>query len=153
MRFSTLSSLAATALLASANPQIFLPLPSLFPAGPAVGSIVSTALAAAPIPSAVAPAVVSAVAAAPAVPNNASPDSIPGLDIPPAELVDNILAAIAILEAILTLLIPSGLEDDQIGKVRDLDLPIPGLADLESSESLGDTITILLSVATSLLNS
>ncbi|KAL9071671.1 MAG: hypothetical protein Q9161_004096 [Pseudevernia consocians] len=156
MHLFTLLSLAATALLASANPQVFPPLfPSIFPAGPAVGSIVSTALATAPVPSAVAPVLASAVAAAPAVPNNASVDSIPGLDAPPAQLFDNILAAIAILDLVLTLLNSSGLAETQSVKIRDLDLPISGLADLtglEASGSLGYTITTLTSLAVPLLS-
>ncbi|CAD6569579.1 MAG: hypothetical protein ASARMPRED_002954 [Alectoria sarmentosa] len=124
MHLSTLPPFAATALLASANPALF-PFPPLFPAGPR-GSIVSTALATAPIPSAVVPVVASAVAAVPAAPNNASADSIPGLDAPPAQLFDNILAAIAVLDVVLTLLNSSELADGQVVKIRDLDLPISG---------------------------
>lgn len=155
MHLPTLLSLAATALLTSANPQFLPPLfPPKLPAGPAVGSIVSTALATAPLPSAVAPVVASAVAAAPTVPNTASTDSIPGLDIPPDELFDNILAAISILDVVLTLLNSSGLADDQAVKIRDLDLPVSGLAgiaDLGASGSLGSTITVLMGLAVNLL--
>ncbi|KAF6236681.1 hypothetical protein HO173_004972 [Letharia columbiana] len=154
MHLFTLVSLAATALTASANPALFPPLlPSFFPAGPTVGSIVSTALAAAPIPSAVAPVVASAVAAVPATPNNASADSIPGLDIPPTELFDNILAAIAILDVVLTLLNSSGLADTQSVKIRDLDLPTSGLTGLlEVGGSLGYTITTVTDLAIPLLS-
>lgn len=118
-----------------------------------MGSIVSTALATAPLPSAVAPVVASAVAAAPAVPNSASVDSIPGLDAPPAELYDNILAAIAILDVVVTLLNSSGVADptDSV-KIRDLDLPISGLAGLGLSAGLGATITTLIGLAIPLLN-
>ncbi|KAL9135424.1 MAG: hypothetical protein Q9175_003396 [Cornicularia normoerica] len=124
MHLSTLFSLAATALLASANPALFPPLfPSVLPAGDAMGSIVSTALATAPIPSAVGPAVASAVAAAPAIPNNTSADSVPGLDAPPAKLFDNIMAGIVILDVVLTLFNSTGLRDAQNVKIRDLDLP------------------------------
>lgn len=148
--------LAATALLASANPQFFPPfIPSIAPAGPAVGAIVSTALATATIPSAVATAVASVVAAAPAVPNNASVDSIPGLDAPPAKLFNNIMAAIAILDVALTLLNSSGLAEPPSVKIRDLDLPISGLGDLgdlEASGSLGYTITTLIGSAIPLLS-
>lgn len=153
MHLFTLISLAATALPASANPQFPPFIPSIFPAGPAVGSIVSTALATAPLPSAVAPVVASAVAAAPAVPNSASVDSIPGLDAPPAELYDNILAAIAILDVVVTLLNSSGVADptDSV-KIRDLDLPISGLAGLGLSAGLGATITTLIGLAIPLLN-
>ena len=156
MHLFTLLSLAATALLASANPQIFPPfLPPILPAGPAVGSIVSTALATAPIPSAVATVVASAVAAAPTVHNNASVDSIPGLDAPPAKLFDNILAAIALLDVALTLLNSSGLAEPPSVKIRDLGLGISGLTDLaglEASGSLGSTITTVVGLAIPLLN-
>lgn len=153
MHLFTIISLAATALPAAANPQFPPFIPSIFPAGPAVGSIISTALATAPLPSAVAPVVASAVAAAPAAPNNASVDSIPGLDAPPAELYDNILACVGILDLVLTLLNSSGLADPtESVKIRDLDLPILGLTSLGASAGLGYTITTLIGVAIPLLN-
>ncbi|CAF9919224.1 MAG: hypothetical protein ALECFALPRED_001090 [Alectoria fallacina] len=143
MHLSTLLPFPATALLASANPAL-LPFPPLFPAGPQ-GSIVSTALATAPILSAAAPVVASAVAAFPAAPNNTSADSIPGLDAPPAQLFDNIL------DVVLTLLSSPGMADGQVVKIRDLDLPILGSADLGVQGGLGATITTLLGVAVPLL--
>ena len=155
MHLSNPISLIATAFLASANPQGFPPLSlPIAPAGPVVGSIVSTALASVPIPSAVAPVVASAVAAVPAAPNNANADSIPGLGIPPDQLYDSILAAFAILNVVLTLLNLSKFadSDNQNVKNSDLDLPIPGLSDLLSGGSLGYTITTLVDSIIPLLN-
>ena len=144
-----------------------------------IGSIVSTALAvaSAPIPTAVTPVIASAVAAVPSVPNNATTDSLPGLNIPPFELYDNILAAIAILDVVLTLLNASGLavlggysKKDLEGlqslkerdlevlqgllKERDVDLPVEGLDGLVSLSiegNLGYTIETLLELTIPLL--
>ena len=137
MHLFTLLSLTSTALLASANPQFIPP-------------VVATALAAAPVPSAVAAVVGSAVAAVPP-PNSTSADSIPGLDIPLDQLSDNILAAIAILDVVLTLLNSAEFADTdaQSVKVGNVDLPIPGVSDLSG---LGYTITALIDLCTPLLS-
>ena len=166
MHLRILLSLAATALHASAKPQL---LASVLPAGPratapidsAVAPVIASAVAVAatvataPISSAVAPIVASAVAAAESVAKNATADSISGLDISPDQLFDNILTAIAILDVILTLLGSSELADDQNAKIDNLNLSASGLAGLAnpgSSGSLGSTITSLTALVCPLLS-
>ena len=143
-----------------------------------IGSIVSTALALATVPTAVTPVIASAVAAVPSVPNNATTEYLPGLSIPPFELYDNILAAIAILDVVLTLLNASGLavlggftkrdlealqslkERDLevlqgLKKERDIDLPVEGLDGLVSLSiegNLGYTISTLLELMVPLVD-
>lgn len=80
-------------------------------------------------------------------------DLFEGYDAPPALLFDNILAAIAILDVVLTLLNSSGLADAPAVKIRDLDLPTAGLAaGLGVEGGLGATITTLTGLAVPLLS-
>lgn len=148
MRLPTLLSLAATALLASANPQAI----------PNVGSIVSTALDTAPVPAGIAPVFASAVAAVEAIPNNANSNLIAGLNVPPTELFNNILAVISILDVVLALLGFSEFTDPNAQNITigGVEIPIPRLSGFGSSSSsglnIGTTITTLIALIAPLLS-